>query len=197
MHRNDLLALLDQYRTPFIAEAGFVEQTKRFVNEHEDCFHSRLLPGHVTGSAWVVNPTRDKALLLHHRKRSQWFQPGGHADRDTDIRRVAIRETAEESGLDPQHVRLLDDRIFDIDIHDVPDTARFPRHRHYDIRFLLEIDDALEITGNDESHQVLWVPLRHTAHFNRNLSTHRMMEKTRRMNNPHAAAMATNGRALP
>jgi hypothetical protein len=43
------------------------------------------------------------------------------------------------------------------------------------------MDDDIEIPGNDESHQVIWVPLWQVARYNRNRSTHRMVEKTRRM----------------
>lgn len=181
MHRNELLALLNQYQTRLNTEAGYVERTKRFVMAHEDCFHSELMPGHVTGSAWVVNPSRNKALLLHHKKLDRWFQPGGHADRDADIRRVALRETMEETGLEPAHIRLVDERIFDVDIHTVPANRFGPRHVHFDIRFLLEVDDTQTIPGNNESHQILWVPLHQAVQYNHNLSTYRMVDKTRRL----------------
>ena len=185
MHRNELLALLNEYATPVITEAGYVAQAKQFVALHEDCFHSDLYPGHVTGSAWVVNPSREKVLMLHHKKQDQWFQPGGHADRDSDIRRVALRETSEETGLAPEHIKMVSDKIFDVDIHIIPASQHGGQHVHYDIRFLLEIDDRIPIPGNDESHDIRWVDLNHTQHYNRNLSTFRMMEKTRRLRNPH------------
>ena len=184
MHRNELLGLLNEYHTTVMSEAGYVERMKHFVAAHEDCFHSELWAGHVTGSAWVVNPTHDKVLMLHHKKHDQWFQPGGHADRDADIRRVALRETHEETGIAPEHIKLLSDRIFDVDIHTIPASRHGPRHQHYDIRFLLEIDDRLPVPGNDESHDILWVPLHQAPRFNNNLSTHRMVEKTRRLRNP-------------
>ena len=122
--------------------------------------------------------------MLHHKKQNQWFQPGGHADRDSDIRRVALRETHEETGIAPEDIRLLDDRIFDVDILVIPASQHGPRHVHFDIRFLLEIDDSIPVPGNDESHDILWVPLYQAARFNNNLSTHRMVEKTRRLRNP-------------
>lgn len=181
MHRQELYSLLDRYRTPFNTEAGYVTRVRRFVQQYEDCFNSHLWPGHVTGSAWVVNPARDKVLLLHHRKHDQWFQPGGHADGDADILRVALRETHEETGLPTEAIRLVDGDIFDVDIHTIPASPRGPEHRHYDIRFLVEIDDRLAVPGNDESHQILWVPLETVARFNNNLSTYRMLEKTRRL----------------
>jgi len=181
MHRQELLSLLQNYRTRFNTEAGYITRTRRFVEQHEDCFDSQLWPGHVTGSVWVVNPARDKALLLHHKKHDQWFQPGGHADGDADILRVALRETHEETGLHYEDIYLVDGSIFDVDIHSIPASHRGPEHMHYDIRFLVEIDDRLPVPGNDESHQVLWVPLEEVSHFNNNLSTYRMLEKSRRL----------------
>ena len=68
MHRRELIALLDAHETRFMEEAAYVERAREFVMAHEDCFHCDLWPGHVTGSAWVVNPARDHVLLLHHRK---------------------------------------------------------------------------------------------------------------------------------
>ncbi len=181
MHRQELLSLLQRYRTMFNTEAGYVTRIRHFVEQHEDCFDSRLWPGHVTGSVWVVNPVRDRVLLLHHRKHDQWFQPGGHADGDADILRVALRETREETGLPTDAIRLVDGGIFDVDIHRIPRTPHSPEHMHYDIRFLVEIDDHLPVPGNDESHQVLWVPLEAVTQFNSNLSTWRMLDKTRRL----------------
>jgi len=181
MHRTELLRLLVRHRSRFMDEAAHVARTRAFVEQHEDCFNRELWPGHVTGSVWVVNPRRDRVLLLHHRKHAQWFQPGGHADGDADILRVALRETAEETGLDPSHIRLVSGDIFDLDIHRIPASSRGPQHEHYDVRFLVEIDDSQEVHGNQESHEVRWVDLAEVSRFNNNLSTHRMVEKTRRM----------------
>ncbi len=181
MHRRALLKRLAAHQTRFMEESAYVARAGAFIQAHEDCFHSDLWPGHVTGSAWVVNPSRERVLLLHHRKHDQWFQPGGHADGDGDILRVSLRETAEETGLDPSHIRLVDDALFDVDIHSIPASEHGPAHEHIDIRFLVEMDDDLPIPGNDESHQVLWVPLAQVVRFNNSLSTHRMVEKTRRL----------------
>jgi 8-oxo-dGTP pyrophosphatase MutT (NUDIX family) len=183
MHRQELLKLLASHQTHYLEEAAYVRRARDFVLAHEDCFHCDLWPGHVTGSAWVVSPGREQVLLLHHRKHDQWFQPGGHADGHHDILQVALRETSEETGLDASHIRLVDEAVFDVDTHTIPASARGPRHEHFDIRFLVEMDDDLAIPGNDESHQVLWVPLRLVSRYNNNRSTYRMVEKTRRLRN--------------
>ena len=121
---------------------------------------------------------------MHHRKYGQWFQPGGHADGDTDVLRVALRECAEETGLDPSQITLLNPAIFDVDIHDVPILGQVPAHGHIDVRFVVEIDDSLPIPGNNESHAVEWFPLHQVMHINKLRSTYRMLEKTRGLRNP-------------
>lgn len=179
MHRQQLLQLLDAYRTGYIEEAAMVEKTRRFVLEHPDCFDRGLKRGHVSGSAWVLNPAQTHVFLLHHRKLNFWLQPGGHADNNHDIIDVALSETAEESGADRNSLRLLSQSIFDVDVHDVYATATEPRHEHFDIRFLVELDDRLPLPGNDESHAVAWVPLHQVMRLNNFRSTYRMVAKTR------------------
>ena len=181
MHRQELLNLLGNYQTRFMEEAGYVSRSISYIEEHENCFFRELWPTHVTGSAWVVSPDRQSVLMLHHKKLDQWFQPGGHADGDHDILRVALKETEEETGIDPAKIKLLSADIFDIDIHAIPAGPTDPQHNHIDIRFLLEVDDSLPVPGNDESHDVLWVNLYQVSRYNNNRSTYRMLEKTRRM----------------
>ena len=190
MHRQELLSMLSQHRTRFLEEAGYMRRASRFVEEHTEIFYRELWPVHVTGSAWVVNPDRSHVLMMHHRKHDQWFQPGGHADGDADIVRVALRETAEETGIDPAHIHLLTSAVFDVDIHAIPVMGTEPAHEHIDIRFLVEIDDRLPVPGNDESHDVIWVNLLDVTSYNNNRSTYRMLEKTRQLRNYYAHTQA-------
>ena len=181
MHRNDLIERLQNYNSPFMEEMAYVHKALNYIRQHPDCFLRSLFPAHVTASSWVVNPARDRVLLMHHRKLDRWFQPGGHTDGDHDVLAVAIKETEEETGLAREHIRLVSDRLFDVDIHTIPSNAHDPQHQHIDLRFLLEVDDRLPVPGNDESHDIRWVSVHQAARFNRNRSTHRMIEKTRRM----------------
>jgi 8-oxo-dGTP pyrophosphatase MutT (NUDIX family) len=60
-------------------------------DEHAD-------PVHVTGSAIVLGPRG--VLLLRHRRLGIWLQPGGHLDAGETPWDAALRESAEETGLD-------------------------------------------------------------------------------------------------
>ncbi len=183
MHRKELLQLLNRHETRFMEEAAFVARARAFVEANTDVFNREHLPLHVTGSAWVVSPDFTQALILHHIKQDQWFQPGGHADGDNDVLRVALRETSEETGLDPDQIQLLSEEVFDVDIHTIPASRHDTWHEHIDLRFLVQIDNRLPVPGSDESHEVLWVDLRHVSAYNNNRSTWRMVEKTRQLRN--------------
>ena len=65
----------------------------------------------------------------------------------------------------------------------MPAHGEDPPHDLIDVRFLVEIDDTLPVPGSDESHDVMWVSLLKVSRFNNNRSTHRMLEKTRRLRN--------------
>lgn len=182
MHRNALLQQLANHRTRFMDEVAYIRRAIDFIRTHEKIF-DRATPVHVTASAWVVSQDRKKVLLIHHRKLNRWFQPGGHADGDPDVLRVALRECAEETGIAPDNIRLVDPAIFDVDMHSTPAMGQTPAHEHIDIRFLVEIDDSLPIPGNDESHAVEWVPLYRVLHYNNIRSSYRMLQKTRGLRN--------------
>ncbi|MBL4850953.1 MAG: NUDIX hydrolase [Gammaproteobacteria bacterium] len=180
MHRQKVLELLDNYKTPYMEEAAMVQRARRFAEQHPNCFE-RIEEGHFTGSAWVLNPAHSHTLMLHHRKLDLWLQPGGHADGDPDITRVVLNEVAEEAGVNLDHIKLVDDNIFDVDIHVIHANEHDPRHQHFDIRFLVEIDDSLDLPGNEESHQIGWVALANVPQFNHARSFYRMVQKTRRI----------------
>ena len=155
MHRRRLKALLAAYRARSPREADTVSRFEAFVDAHPDCFERSCEPGHVTGSAWLVDAAGKRVLLTHHRKLGRWLQLGGHSDGDPDPLAVALREAREESGL---AVRALDHAIFDLDVHRIPARGREPAHLHFDTRFLL-VADHDRFRKNDESHALQWVPV--------------------------------------
>jgi len=175
MNRIDLVKSLREYQTSFQEEKEFLE---RFLSLLKDlpCYERTHLPGHITGSAWITDAAHTQVLLVHHAKLNKWVQPGGHADGDENILRVALKEAEEETGL--KEFRIIDPYTpFDVDIHLIPARAEFPSHYHYDVRFLMEADPGKSIHVSEESHDVKWIRLHELEKFNQERSVVRMKEK--------------------
>jgi 8-oxo-dGTP pyrophosphatase MutT (NUDIX family) len=146
-----------------------------FVEAHENCFERSLQIGHVTGSAWIVDPDRTHTLLHHHGKLDRWLQLGGHADGDSDVRNVALREAREESGL--TSVRPVSADIFDVDVHCIPARGAEPEHFHYDVRYLFEADRSEPLRITNESKDLQWVRLDRVEELTQEESILRMVRK--------------------
>ena len=178
MHRTEVLKLLRAHASRALDphEAAMTAETIRFVEAHADCLERTQLSGHLTGSAWVVDPGRTRTLLTHHRKLDKWLQLGGHADGDPDLLAVALREAREESGL--TQVRAVSPEIFDLDRHWIPARKTEPAHWHYDLRFMLEADPAETLTVTNESKDLAWVEVARVTALNPEESMARMVRKT-------------------
>ena len=176
MHRRELLRLLDAHVVVDDHERHALERLRRFVEAEPRCFERSLESGHVTGSAWIVCPSRRRVLLTHHRKLELWLQLGGHCDGDADVCAVALREAHEESGLDV--LRLLHGGIFDVDVHEIPARPGEPAHFHYDVRFLLEADPKAPLIVSVESRALAWVELGRVPSLSTDASVMRMAAKT-------------------
>ena len=150
--RRALATALAEYRERWPAETAVVH-FQQFLDEHPDAFERELVVGHFTGSAWLVSKDGARVLLTHHRKLDRWLQLGGHADGDTDLARVALREAEEESGLAGLTV---EPAIFDLDRHRIPARGDEAEHWHYDVRFVVwaGADEAFVIS--EESHDLAW-----------------------------------------
>ena len=149
----------------------------KFLDDETGYFSRNSYNGHFTGSAWIISPDMSSILMTHHKKLGKWIQLGGHADGENDLLKVALREAKEESGI--QQFKILSEKIFDLDIHEIPKHNFEPGHLHYDIRFLLEVDPTGEaVIISDESHDVTWIPLADVAKLNPEVSIQRMIKKT-------------------
>jgi len=130
--------------------------------EQPDIFSRENRLAHMTASAWVVNPSGDKVLMVYHNIYNSWSWMGGHADGETDLLAVAVREVQEESGI--SHVRPLSDEIFSLEILTVDGHEKrgsyVPSHLHLNVTYLLEADEAEPpAVKPDENSGVAWFSL--------------------------------------
>jgi 8-oxo-dGTP pyrophosphatase MutT (NUDIX family) len=146
-------AALDAVEDPSLAEVR--ERVLGFVDAHEDALLRSCEPGHLTGSALVVDPATERFLLLHHTKLRRWLQPGGHADGDGNLAGVARREAEEETGIAGLRVVV---PAIDIDVHLVEPPQETP-HLHYDVRYLVLTPPGAVAVGNHESTDLRWATI--------------------------------------
>jgi len=148
-----VMADFRDYMSRYPEEADAASMFIDFLDSHPSVFERAHLSGHFTGSAWLVSADGARVLLMHHRRLDRWLQPGGHADGDIDLARVALREAEEETGVSDLRV---EGGIFDIDRHRIPARANEPEHWHYDVRYVVRAgaDDRFVING--ESQALAW-----------------------------------------
>ena len=153
--RAPLCKALQKYAERHPEQKITADRMLDFVRSTPLCFERSHAAGHMTGSAWLLNPAGDKALLTLHHNLQRWMQTGGHADGDPDTLRVALKEAEEESGI--TGIVPISEEIFDIDIHLIParPAKGEPAHYHYDVRYLLRAPHE-QYAISHESDDLAW-----------------------------------------
>ena len=154
-----------------------------FLSKNPDAFFRTNLIAHMTASAWVVNPARDRVLMVYHKIYDSWSWTGGHADGDEDLAAVALREVREETGV--KSARLLSADIFSLESLTVDGHEKrgvyVPSHLHLNVTYLLEADDHDPLTVCEaENSGVKWFGLdeAHARRASRGLSRASMQSST-------------------
>lgn len=138
------------------------EMMLKYIDTFEDVLTRENRMCHFTASNWIVNKERTKVLMIYHNIYKSWAWTGGHADGDSDLLHVALKEVEEETGL--KNLKLLSDGIFGIQILTVDSHIKrgkfVPSHLHLDCCFLLEADEseAVKIKA-DENSGVEWIDI--------------------------------------
>ena len=150
---------IEQYIPYNEQEVADKNELLRILDLDENYFVRENLAAHFTASGWVVSLDRTKTLLAYHNLYDSWAWLGGHADGETDLLSVALKEVREESGL--TDVVPVSEDIFSLEILPVFGHEKkgkyVPSHLHLNITFLLEADLAAEIHHKpDENSKVGW-----------------------------------------
>ena len=159
MTREKLIENIKNYK-PFNEQ----EEMDKFlildwIMKNENAFSRENTVAHMTASAWVVNKDRNKVLMVYHNIYNSWSWLGGHADGETDLLAVALREVKEEAGI--TNVHPVSEEIFSMESLTVDGHVKKGRyvssHLHLNITYLLEADseECVSIKA-DENSGVAW-----------------------------------------
>lgn len=159
MNREELILQIEEYIPFNEQEERDKEIILKWIKNNPDAFLRENNVAHITASAWVVNKDRSKVLMVYHNIYNSWSWTGGHADGETDLLSVAIREVQEEAGI--SDVRAVSDKIFSLESLTVDGHIKKGKyvssHLHYNITYLLEADsDEKVAVKEDENSDVAW-----------------------------------------
>lgn len=153
-----MIEALKEYQPSCDEEFSAKDRMLSFLETDEVHYDRANQNRHFTASGLVVDPSKNKVLLNHHKFLDLWLCFGGHADGCSDLTEVAYRETIEESGLAEDKVVPLSSDIFDIDIHAIPERKdrNEPPHEHYDVLYLFKASADTPLEISEESLGLRW-----------------------------------------
>jgi len=159
---KELMIDIANYRPCNRQESADKEAFLSFLRSQENFWTRENLTGHLTASAWIVNPSFTKVLMIYHHIYDSWAWTGGHADGERDLLRLALREAMEETGI--RSVAPHSDSIYSLEVLTVDghmkNGSRVASHLHYNLTYLLVADDTQPLESKpDENALVDWFSL--------------------------------------
>jgi coenzyme F420-0:L-glutamate ligase len=149
LHRDAVTAF-----TPTASHDGSIRESfLGFLAARPDAMWRSCVPGHLTASALVIDPSRRSVLLTLHPRVKLWLQVGGHCEpSDSTLLDAAAREAREETGIgalsfDPEPLML--------HVHGITCSLGVPT-RHFDVQFLALAPPNAEPVISEESLDLRW-----------------------------------------
>ena len=158
----DLKSEIEKYTPYNEQEKCDKELMLEYIDTFEDVLTRENKLCHFTASNWIVNKERTKILMIYHNIYESWAWTGGHADGDSNLLNVALKEAREETGL--KNLKVLSDGIFSLQILTVDSHMKRGKfvssHLHLDCCFLLEADENESLKINEhENSGVKWIDI--------------------------------------
>lgn len=128
----------------------------------EDLYLRENLLAHMTASAWVVNQSRTKVLMVFHNIYQSWSWLGGHADGNANLLEVAKKEICEEANI--SNVHAVEEKIFSVEVLPVEGHEKngqyVSSHLHLNVTYLLCADEEETVSVcPEENSDVAWFSL--------------------------------------
>ena len=159
MNLKEQISRYTPYNTKEITDQKTIVE---YLNTFDNLLTRENERAHLTASAWIVNQARTKVLMIYHNIYQSWSWVGGHADGDSDLLHVALKETKEETGL--SKLTPVSENIYSLEILDVPAHTKngkpIAKHVHLNVTYLIEADETEKTAIKpDENSGVKWLNL--------------------------------------
>ncbi|MFC4114269.1 NUDIX hydrolase [Nonomuraea zeae] len=157
----DISSAVSAYLGRYPDEAALLSEPVQLLSEGRDFASRRNFRMHVTAGALLVRGGSE-VLLVEHRAYGIPLQPGGHLEPDdTSLLEAAVRELAEETGIDPAQVIPASQTPVYIEYGRVPARPQKgePEHHHLDIGYAFVTDADMGLLQESEVTGAAWYPL--------------------------------------
>lgn len=146
---KDAVGVLESWHAPDAGQGELRRDYLAHLAAHPDGMWKPCKAGHLTGSVMILDAEHRHVLLTLHAKLKMWLQTGGHCERgDTSLAGAALREGAEESGI--QGLTLLVPEPVNLDRHLVPCAW------HLDVQYAAVAPPGAVESISDESLALRW-----------------------------------------
>ena len=158
----------------------FIEEIRRYIpiEEQEKQIKSNILHfleiqgynslnrtssmAHMTATAMILNPKKDKVLMIHHNIFDTWACIGGHADGEENLFLVAQKEAEEEAGI--TELVSTGEGILSLDTLFVKEHWKngifIPNHLHLNATYGFIVEETAPLTiKEDEVSDVKWIKI--------------------------------------
>lgn len=153
---GDAVRVLTQWHPPSDDQDSLRHAFLSYLAARADGCRRSCVPGHLTASMALFDATGEQILLTLHPRVGQWLQLGGHCeDGDATLAGAALREGAEESGIDGI---VIDPRPLQLAVHPITCSLGAPT-RHLDVRFLGMAPPQAVPRPSAESLDLRWWPI--------------------------------------
>ena len=159
---DQLRERIEQYQPYNEQEEKDKQNMLKHIDQFDDVLTRKNEFAHFTASSWLVNKQRTKVLMIYHNIYQSWAWTGGHADGESNLLDVAIREAKEETGI--TNIRPIQNDIFSLEIICVNGHVKHGKyvssHVHLNVGYLLEADENEDLRIKaDENSGVKWIPI--------------------------------------
>lgn len=142
------------------AEKAEKQLSQIYIDRFSDIVYRENRLVHLTTSAFIVNPNRDKVLMIYHNIYKSWSWVGGHCDGEDIPLENAIKEMKEETGI--ENYKILSEKPISLNLltvasHYKKDKYIVP-HIHLDLTYLFEVSESEKTKiKEDENSDIAWI----------------------------------------